>query len=124
MSARENGALLELVSCRQEDKISGNPNNDCELWIGTTKLAGLVTTSRLACSDDISRIFRICAPARRGDARGVGGDLHGGSRVSETTPHSRLTNGSEHRARNVEHAASDSGSRMGASKISKSEQEF
>ena len=69
MSARENGALLELVSCRQEDKISGNPNNDCELWIGTTKLAGLVTTGRLACSDDISRIFRICAPARRGDAQ-------------------------------------------------------
>ena len=61
MSARENGALLELVSCRQEDKISGNPNNDCELWIGTTTLAGLVTTSRLACSDDISRVVRICA---------------------------------------------------------------
>ena len=49
MSARENGTLLELESCRQEDKISENPSNDFELAVDTTKLARLATISPPSC---------------------------------------------------------------------------
>jgi hypothetical protein len=98
VSAGENGALLELASCRQEDKISENPTNDCELvdWhhevsrIGNDKSTVRLESNDVPSGIDHRRNGRFCSSNARTikeASRGIASseeqkDEYAGSRLS------------------------------------------